>query len=154
MRHLLVLLLLTGCGPTSPDEGLGTIAGIDTSRAGLTSFLTSKGYASWRAEPAIHPTSAPHGARVRVFFNDTLVNAGAATTLPKGAVVVKELYDANDVLTGHAIDLKIADGTGKDTWLFYEGFTPDYTNVFYGVGHPTCHGCHESGRDYLVSPVP
>jgi hypothetical protein len=150
-----VLLALAGCGAPGQDEGLGVVGGIDTSQAGLTSFLTSKGYAGWTAEPAIHATSGPHGAKVRVFFNEALVTAARAgtTPLPKGAATVKELYDANETLTGYAIDLKIADGAGKDTWLFYEGFAPAY-DQFYGVAHPTCHGCHESGKDYLLSTVP
>lgn len=158
-RSLLLLAVLAGaCGPSSTvDEGTGVIQGLDTSEAGITAFVREGRYKDWLAEPAVHETRAPHGSKVRVFFNDTVVQslrAGNATH-PVGSILVKEMYEADGkMLRGHALDVKISEGTGKDTWLFYEGFVPDYASNYYGRGHSTCHGCHASGSDYVTTALP
>jgi hypothetical protein len=73
----------------------------------------------------------------------------------RGSILVKELYEDDEkTLRGHALDVKISEGPGKDTWIFYEGFGPDYSDNYYGRAHSTCHGCHASGSDYVTSPLP
>ncbi len=166
-RSLLLLLcspwLFTGglaCGPNSRgqgDEGSGIVGPLDTSEAGITAFVREGRYRDWQAEPEIHATRAPHQARVRVFFNELAANslrAGNAVH-PVGTILVKEMY-AEDGVTkkGHAVEVKVAEGPGKDTWLFYEGFTPEYTRNYYGRGHGACHGCHSAGTDYVTTPLP
>ncbi len=152
------LVLTAACGPSSSvDEGVGTIQELDTSEAGIVAFVKEGRYKSWRAEPAVHETRAPHGDKVRVYFNDTVaasLRAGNATH-PAGSIVVKELYDDDGkTVTGHALEVKVADGASKDTWIFYEGFGPSYERNYYGRGHDSCHGCHASGRDYVTSALP
>ncbi|HVG62541.1 MAG TPA: hypothetical protein VNA24_28515 [Hyalangium sp.] len=154
----LLLMLAIACGPSSSvDEGLGVIQELDTSEAGITAFVREGRYKEWLAEPSVHDTRAPHGSKVRVFFNELVtesLRAGNATH-PVGSILVKELYEDNGrTLRGYALDVKISEGSGKDTWIFYEGFGPDYSNNYYGRGHSTCHGCHESGSDYVTSPLP
>jgi hypothetical protein len=153
-----VPFLLAACGPSSSvDEGLGSVGDLDTSEAGITAFVREGRYQDWLAEPAPRASVRAHGSRVRVFFNDVLaesLRAGNATH-PVGSITVKELYTSDGTLRGHALDVKVAEGTGKDTWLFYEGFAPGYDDNYYGRGHATCHGCHEdSGRDYVATPLP
>lgn len=154
----MLVLVIGGCAArsTTEDEGMGTVNGLDTSRAGLERFTSERGYSGWRAEAGTRPSVASHGARVRVFFNETLVaslEAGNAVH-PVGSATVKELYEADgETLRGHAVDVKVAEGEGPDTWLFYEGFTGD-DEPFYGKGHPTCHGCHASGIDYVRTELP
>jgi hypothetical protein len=152
------LVLTAACGPSSSvDEGVGTVQQLDTSEAGITAFVRDGRYKGWLAEPAVHETRAPHGDKVRVYFNDTVaasLHAGNATH-PAGSIVVKELYDDDGkTVTGHALEVKVADGAGKDTWIFYEGFGPSYASNYYGRGHDSCHGCHASGRDYVTSALP
>ena len=152
------LVLTAACGPTSTvDEGVGTIQQLDTSEAGVIAFVKEGRYKDWLAEPAVHDTRAPHGDKVRVFFNDTVtasLRAGNATH-PVGSILVKELYeDDGKTLTGHALEVKVADGAGKDTWIFFEGFGPDYGSNYYGRAHATCHGCHAAGQDYVTSALP
>jgi len=154
----LLLMLASACGPSSSvDEGLGVIQELDTSEAGITAFVREGLYKEWLAEPSVHKTRAPHGSKVRVFFNGLVtesLRAGNAVH-PVGSILVKELYeDDGTTIRGHALDVKISEGPGKDTWIFYEGFGPDYSNNYYGRAHSTCHGCHESGRDYVTSPLP
>lgn len=155
---VVALVLAAACGPTSTvDEGVGTIQQLDTSEAGITAFVKEGRYKDWLAEPAVHDTRAPHGNKVRVYFNDTVaasLRAGNATH-PAGSIVVKELYDDDaKTVTGHALEVKVADGAGKDTWIFFEGFGPDYDSNYYGRAHATCHGCHAAGQDYVTSALP
>ena len=161
MRLLLVAVtvLLAACGPSSSvDEHVGVVGDLDTSEAGITAFVRDGRYTTWLAEPAPRNSVRSHGPKVRVFFNDVLaesMRAGNATH-PLGSITVKELYDSEGkTLRGHALDVKVAEGAGKDTWIFFEGLGPDYGDNYYGRGHSTCHGCHEdSGRDYVATPLP
>jgi hypothetical protein len=164
MRALAIsaLLLALGCGssndapapepvlPTPPDAGT-----MDISREGLARFAKGGDYLGWRSESGIHASAGPHGGQVRTFFNATLAASldAASLTHPVGSVVVKELWGNGQAIIGHAINVKITDAAGKDSWLFAELSAPEYTG-FYGVGDPTCHGCHSSGRDYVRSPWP
>jgi hypothetical protein len=72
-----------------------------------------------------------------------------------GSILVKELYapDGKELI-GHALDVKVEAGAGKDTWLFFEGALPGYMNNFYGRGNETCTGCHEAGKDYVTTALP
>ncbi|HEX5753530.1 MAG TPA: hypothetical protein VFZ09_45455 [Archangium sp.] len=155
---LLAVLATSACGPSSSvDEGMGVIQELDTSEAGITAFVREGRYKEWLAEPGVHETRAPHGSKVRVFFNDPVVQSLRVgnTTHPVGSILVKELYESDGkTLRGHALDVKIAEGPGKDTWIFYEGFGPEYASNYYGRGHATCHGCHASGRDYVTTALP
>ncbi|NOK16243.1 hypothetical protein [Corallococcus carmarthensis] len=154
----LLLLCFAACGPSSSvDEGLGVIQELDTSEQGITAFVRAGQYSAWLAEPSVHETRAPHGSKVRVFFNDVVERSlrDGNAIHPVGSILVKELFeDDGKTLRGHALDVKIAEGPGKDTWIFYEGFGPDYSNNYYGRAHSTCHGCHSDGKDYVTSPLP
>ncbi|MCY0999612.1 hypothetical protein OWM54_20980 [Myxococcus sp. MISCRS1] len=154
-----VLLTLVACGPSSSvDEGLGEVGGLDTSEAGITAFVREGRYREWLAEPAPRRSVRSHGDRVRVFFNDVLARSMAEGNRvhPVGSITVKELFESDGRTTrGHALDIKVAEGTGKDTWVFYEGFGPNYDDNYYGRGHDTCHGCHaDQGTDYVATPLP
>lgn len=152
-------VLLSACSPSSSvDEGLGRVNGLDTSEEGITAFVRDGLYRDWLAEPAPRDSVRSHGPKVRVFFNDVLaesMRAGNATH-PAGSITVKELYASDGkTLRGHALDVKVAEGTGKDTWVFYEGFGPGYDDNYYGRAHATCHGCHaDGGRDYVLTALP
>ncbi len=152
---LALVALAAACG--GEDEAKGpVVGGLDTSEAGIISFVKERSYKGWFAEPAVHESSGPHGP-VRVFFNDTSVESLRANnaTHPVGTILVKELYSPDArTLIGHALEVKVEAGAGKDTWLFFEGTLPGYKNNFYGRGHESCHGCHEAGKDYVTIPLP
>lgn len=128
----------------------------DTSFAGVTAFLDEGRYKTWTADPAVHDDLGPHG-KVRNFFNAvalTSVRAKAAEH-PVGAIIVKELYKADGVtLKGHALEAKTKAGASGDTWLFYERLGASDPNPYYGMGHPTCTGCHGSGIDFVRAEAP
>jgi hypothetical protein len=148
-RLLLPLLLLTSaCG--APPAGVT----FDS----IVARLNAGEYQGWTGDAAIRDAvkNSPHG-RVRVFFDAALtasLRAGAAVH-PEGATVVKEVYGGGSTeVTHHSVMVKTAEGAGKDTWTYFEAPRPDYRGGFYGVGHPTCVGCHSAGADYVLSPLP
>jgi hypothetical protein len=147
--HPLAALLLAACGTP-------VVNGIDSSQPGITSFVKAKGYASWTAQPAVHPSEGPHG-KVRVYFNETLLASlrAGAVFHPRGAAAVKEFYASDGTtLAGHVVMVKTREGTDKDAWTWFEGHAPDYTNPFYGPGIAVCHDCHGDATDEVWSPAP
>ena len=150
----LAVLCVVACGEVQEDGDLGVIDGIATSAAGIRSFLRDKAYGDWRAEPAIHASTGPHG-RVRVYFNDVLATSleSDATTFPLGAASVKELYD-DTTLSGYAFMLKVQESGAPEAWLWWEGFAPEFEAQVYGRGIGGCDGCHGQGRDKVVSRLP
>ncbi len=84
----------------------------------LSAYFTSNAHRTWSAEPAVHHSTqnSPHG-KVRSFFNQTssvALKANAAS-LPVGAMVVKELFQADGVtLAGYAAMVKSAPANSLD----------------------------------------
>jgi hypothetical protein len=152
---LALVALASGCGGSEEEQG-PVVAGLNTSESGIVAFVKERRYKDWLAEPAVHPSSGPHGP-VRVFFNDTAVASLRAdnATHSVGSLLVKELYASDGrELIGHALEVKVEAGAHKDTWLYFEGTLPGYKNNFYGRGNETCHGCHEAGKDYVTTSLP
>ncbi len=153
--------LLLNCGksddssdtPTSKPPAANTVGEItDTTIQGFTAFVQKGDHKKWAAEAAVHDSTGPHG-KVRSYFNPTLTTSIKAnnTTHPKGSISVKELYASDGTtIKGYAVESKTTDGTGADTWLWYEGFSPNF-NEYYGQGLSTCTGCHASGKDFVRS---
>lgn len=129
-------------GSTSPN----------TTADALTAFVKAGSYKTWKAEPAIHASTGPHGGNVRTYVNDVLYASLKAgnTSHPKGSIVVKELYGGGtSSLTGHAVDIK-DEQTGE--WVFYEGFAPGYSAPYYFRGTANfCASCHAPGLDYVLT---
>jgi len=152
---------LTSCsksddGDDSPESKPPTVGSIgeitDTSVKGMAAFVQSGDYKTWAAEPAVHDSTGPHG-KVRSYFNPTLAASleTSNATHPAGSISVKELYESDGTtIKGYAVEAKTTDGTGGDTWLWYEGFLPSFDD-YYGQGLSTCTGCHGSGTDFVRS---
>lgn len=164
---LMFLVLITACGsevPVVTDGGTqlpdaGTQApdagGLDTSPAGLTAFVMSGAYKSWKAEPEVHNSAGPHGGKVRTYVNDVFYASLKAgnTTHPRGSITVKELYGSTTTtVNGHAVDVK-DEATGE--WVFYEGFGPSYASPYYYRGTSNfCASCHDNANnDYMLTPA-
>ncbi|WP_224242196.1 hypothetical protein [Hyalangium gracile] len=156
-RPSLLVLLVLACACGGSEEGDSpTVGGLDTSEAGIVAFVKDRRYQGWLAEPSVRDSTGPHG-KVRVFFNGSAVDSLRAgkELHPVGTILVKELYSPDgERLIGHALDVKVKSGAGKDTWVFFEGVLPDYQDNYYGRGHDTCHGCHEAGTDYVTTTLP
>lgn len=130
----------------------GGSASANTTADALTAFVKAGSYKTWKAEPAIHASTGPHGGNVRTYVNDVLYASLKAgnTNHPKGSIVVKELYGSGmSSLTGHAVDIK-DEQTGE--WVFYEGFAPGYSGPYYFRGTTNfCASCHSAGLDYVLT---
>ena len=175
---LVFLMLLTACGSegppdgeppgedggTKPDGGQPMADGgtpppdagaFDTSAAGLTEFVKSGAYKSWKAEPEVHNSAGPHGGKVRTYVNDVFYVSLKAGNMvhPRGSITVKELYGSSTTtVSGHAVDVK-DEATGE--WVFYEGFGPSYSSPYYYRGTTNfCANCHKgAGNDYMLTPA-
>lgn len=158
-KALLLVFVSSACGAgfegTLADGGVVLISPSDAgaptpaTRAGLLSVAQSGAYLSWKAEPAPHQTSGPHGGQVRTFVNDVLYASMKAgnTTHPRGSIVVKELF-SNGARNGWAVDAKDDEGT----WVFFEGFEPQLNQYFFrGTGN-LCSNCHAGGVDFVLTP--
>lgn len=127
--------------------------------AGLYAFLKSGGYKGWARESAPHPSRGPHPTRVVAYFNPALAASmqSAAGEHPKGAVAVKELFDADGRLAGWAAAIKTAErsAAGKG-WYWYEvlSVSEGARPVAAAQGVPLCFGCHAPGRDFVLSEYP
>jgi len=139
---------------TSAGECISPI--VPTESAALIDWLEGGEYASWQAETGPHPSTGPHFGAVRTFVDPCLaesLDAGDATH-PIGAAAVKELYADGDVVLGWSVLVKIAAGSGGDTWYWHE--TYQGSTLLDGVGEPACTGCHggPGNADYFLSPWP
>jgi hypothetical protein len=124
-----------------------------TDSAALLPWLEDGSYLAWDRESAIHPSAGPHGGDVRTYVNAALVAslASGAASHPVDAAVVKELYDDAEVV-GFAVMVKVAPGTGGDTWYWYE--IVGSSTYADGVDESLCWGCHEAGADQVLTPFP
>ncbi len=124
--------------------------------AALEAWLDEGSYVTWPAESAPHESTGPHFGSVRSWVNDVLhdsLEAGNATH-PVGSASIKELYggDGSDSALGYSVMVKVTEGSGNDTWYWYEGYQG---RVFGdGVGASICTGCHGDGQDFFLSPFP
>ncbi len=154
--------------PMGSSEGGGTTGSIEESSASggsavevppmgaaaLLPWLQAGEYLDWTAESAVHASTGPHFGSVRTFVNGPLLDSLAATGDPHpiDAASVKELYGSGDEVLGWSVMVKVADGTGGDTWYwleYYQGST--YAD---GVGASLCTGCHDAGTDNVLTPFP
>ena len=156
---------LDGCEPTatpsaspspsptatpSPDPALPP-----TEVATLQAWLAAGYYLDWQAESGPHPSSGPHGVRVRTFLNPALfasLDAGEPQH-PVGAAAVKELYFSGQTVRGWAVMVKLQGDSDRGRgWYWFEDFGSGAP--FSGVGLGACTGCHSAGRDFVRIPFP
>lgn len=125
-----------------------------TSGEDLIAWLAEGFHENWRCEEEISPprTGGVHGY-TRVCWNDALVDA-SNTPFPAGAALVKELYTADEAANGYAVNVKVAEGEGAETWYFFEQIASS-TPVADGIAEPVCVECHSrSPNDYIfVRPL-
>lgn len=122
--------------------------------ADLRPWLESGAYLDWTAESAPHDSTGPHFGVVRTFVNEPMFDSLSVGSDPHpiDAAAVKELYGGGSEVAGWSVMVKVADGSGGDTWYwleYYQGST--YAD---GVGDSLCTGCHGDGTDHVLSPFP
>jgi hypothetical protein len=135
-------------GPQTPPMG----------QADLEPWLAALHYQSWSCEVGVFPVrlNGAHG-RHRICSNQRLL-ASTSGSYPVGAASVKELFDSGDKPNGWAVGLKVAPGTGRDTWYWYErtGRLATLRPVADGVGAMNCGpSCHaQAPRDHVFITAP
>lgn len=136
-------------------------------RVDIEAWLAKGFYKDWHCETAVHDarSPSPHGKN-RICSNDK-VSATASGNYPVDSAGVKELYDsAGTKIVGIAVYRKVKDGTGGDSWYWYErvpldSMAPHDANgtVADGVGssgpaQSICVSCHQSAsRDFVFTRV-
>lgn len=107
-------------------------------------------------EPAVHPSTGPHGGNVRIYYNPILtenIRAGKKTW-DVGAAMVKELYlNSTTQVSGYSVMIKVEENSGTDGsgWVYFESFSGSADNAFYGKGIQLCANCHRGGVDFLLA---
>jgi hypothetical protein len=129
---------------------------VPASPAELLEWLETGEYTTWQAENGPHASTGPHFGAVRTFVDPCLaesLDVGNATH-PLGAATVKELYGESNVVLGWSVMIKVAEGSGGDTWYWHENF--DGSTYADEVGSDLCTGCHggQGNVDYFLSPWP
>jgi len=150
-------MVVTGCtniATSLPSDVPATVEGVPTEREALAQWLDSGAFRSWTADPSPRApqVDSPHGT-VRVFFNPAIEASLRHDSVPRpiGSVLVKEVYSGAKV-EGHAVMLKVREGTTGATWLFYEALGGSTST--YNLGAPGCTSCHLRGRDFVRSTLP
>jgi len=151
------LATIAACGAPSAGGTDGATPASDQlppmGKAALEPWLAGGRYrtAPWTCEamisaPRIDPATniaGEHG-RQRVCSNDILLGSDSGP-YPVGAASVKEQFDGMDAPYGFAVGVKVAPGTGLDTWYWYErtGRLATLTPLADGIGARACGSdCH------------
>lgn len=153
---VLPFLLLVACGDDGPAS-LGDV--LDDPElpprgsADVLAWIEAGHYLTWSCEPEPHPArpGSGHGPN-RICSNAALATATGDGPYPAGAAAVKEILDDDGAIRLYAVYRKIADGTGGDTWYWYEGLGDNV--IANGEGDGTCTGCHAGApRDYVFTVI-
>jgi hypothetical protein len=154
LRHV-TLLTLVACsdpGPATLGDPLDDPQVPPRGSADITTWIAEGYHLGWACEPAPHAgrSPSPHG-RNRICSNDALLASTGDGPYPVGAAAVKEIYDGERISL-HAVYRKVVDGTGGDTWYWFEGSADEV--IANGEGDGTCTGCHSGApRDFVFTPV-
>jgi mono/diheme cytochrome c family protein len=129
----------------------------------LFTYLISKKYKEFKnQETKMHPSQGPHqklGLPVKVFMNDKItasMEKGNAEH-PMGSVIVKEMFNEDNTLSGWAVMAKTQDKTdGGNGWFWYEVTSPENKDAIAAIGNGVtgCFSCHTIGKDMVRSNFP
>lgn len=142
----------------APVEDMMTADGVPLGASALHTYLRAGTYRQWAAESSVHPSTGPHGGRVRTYVSPGLLSSlQSGGAHPRDAVAIKELYGSGDVVTGWAVGAKVqAESRNGAGWFWYEVFSvqPGAQPAFAGQGLALCSNCHAAGRDFVLTPFP
>ncbi len=146
----------------------GTTAGCPGTTAGCPSAerpeeveealaaIEDESYLDWEGEPEPHPPigNSPHPGEVRTFFNAALADSMGAGNAehPVGSAAIKESW-MNGELAGHFIEVKVAEGTGVETWYWWSDMA-GVDAIGGDASVNSCTGCHAAGIDYVTTAYP
>ncbi len=157
------VIFAVGCtggeGDEAAEEGnQAAVAALpDTTAEAVWAHLESAGYENWSMWPgkeAKYTGGEPHGMLLTTYLNDVALEAlnGTATSMPAGAIIVKENYMPDGMLAAVTVMYKT------------QNFNPDHNNWFFikriadgtvevggrGAGCENCHGAR-ADNDYIMT---
>jgi Cytochrome P460 len=156
-------------GPESSAEGIEALAHpADTTGAAVWSHIQEKEYRKnwtlWPGTEEFYKGNAPHGMLLTTYVNDLALDAlnAGQTTLPAGAIVVKENYKPNHELAAVTVMFKKADYNPDFSDWFFTKHMPDGSLFEMPNGMAMegrlagCQGCHMAKKDadFLFTPRP
>jgi hypothetical protein len=147
--------------PTPPPAPAPqTAVAPDTTESGLWAYLQSQNYRNWSKWPGkgeLYAGAEPHGMLLTTYVNDLARNAlrNGASTMPRGAIIVKENYTQDSTLAAVTAMQKVAGYDASHNDWFWAKWNPNgVTEVSGRVG--MCAGCHgaNADADYLMTARP
>lgn len=142
--------------PTPEDLDIG----MPLDKEGLFAFLNSKAYKNFTLqEKDKHSSEGPHtklGLPVKVFMNDviaTSLKANPVAEVPMGSIVIKEMYDESENLSGWAVMVKTQEKTDEGKgWFWYEVSSTIDVNAIPAMGNGVigCFSCHATGNQDMI----
>lgn len=147
--------------PSARTQSVRSVVPTDDKK--LHEWLRTGAYKKFATqESGNHPSAGPHtkyGLPVRVYMEPKIAASLQAgnSEHPAGSAIVKEMFDANNVLEGWAVMVKTqGKSDGGKGWYWYEATsTKPGTKAFAsGNGVPLCFGCHGGGKDFVLTKFP
>ncbi len=142
----------------------GLTLDVPLSKEHLFAYLASGKYkeAFTNKEKESHPSLGPHtklGLPVRVFMNDIIAESlkNGNEEHPLGSVIVKEMFNEDDVLSGWAVMAKTHDkADGGNGWFWYEVTDAKDQDKIAAIGNGVegCITCHAIGKDMVRTAFP
>ena len=114
---LLTCLGLGGCGsnPGTESNSAAVPVGddgkiVDTSKDGITAYISSGDYLAWGKEPAIRDTVRAHGSQARTYFNSKYLMARRNDVYPMqiGAMAIKSAAVALPLASSNSLALFVS----------------------------------------------
>lgn len=149
------------------EEALGheVIPSPDTTGASLWAFLQQSHYrdawATWPGKGKLYEGQRPHGALLTTYLNPIALGAANTKvgTMPDGATIVKENYEADSTLASITVMRKFAGYNPDHNDWFFSKFTPSGEVEQSPEGMalegrvPMCQACHgkQKANDYLYT---
>lgn len=120
--------------------------------AAVEAWLAQGFYKSWACDPMMRVPKPPSGNTMTRICTNAIGAAAGSGEYPVGAAFVEEAGDANGVVTGRAVQRKVASG-GAEAIYWYGKFLADSTPLAAGLGSDAtvksqCVDCHSrAGAD-------
>ncbi|MFN0248410.1 MAG: hypothetical protein ACKV2T_16075 [Kofleriaceae bacterium] len=157
LRLLCCLVVLTAsCGTDAgsnelSDAPAGTTELPPQGDAAVRAWISTGHYLGWACEPAPHAARPPGAHGMNRVCSNALLSGSSTGEFPVGAASVKELHNSSGI-TGYAVAIKVAAGTARTSWYWYEVIG---TNVVVdSAGASLCTGCHDDApRDFVFTRV-
>ena len=147
MRPFLAAALVAGlmsCSDNQDSEGASALWTRLQSSSYRTSFVRPVGYEQRT------PSKTAHGDQVEIFINtiarDTLARVPAPTSMPPGAVIVKDVYKNGELKLIAAMEKRY------DGWFWAEWDAKG--DAVYSGRPGLCIDCHRRGEDFIRALPP